>query len=94
MLTVFKMLKYLFEIFTACCSGINTDNAVELKSSCLGDRIQTTLVTTYTPNGDTLNDRNVYTDGSSFLFYSSTIEVNIFIIDILNFIGRKIKFLN
>ena len=87
------MLKYLFEKFTACCSGINTDNAVELKSSCLGDRIQTTLVTTYTPNGDTLNDRNVYTDGSSFLFYSSTIEVNIFIIDI-NFIGRNIKFLN
>ena len=69
------MLKYLFEIFTACCSGINTDNAVELKSSCLGDRIQTTLVTTYTPNGDTLNDRNVYAGGSSFLFYSSTIEV-------------------
>ena len=87
------MLKYLFEIFTACCSGINTDNSVELKSSCLGDRIQTTLVTTYIPNGDTLNDRNVYTDGSSFLFYSSTIEVNIFIIDI-NFIGRNIKFLN
>ena len=92
-LQFFKMLKYHFEIFTACCSGINTDNAVELKSSCLGDRIQTTLVTTYTPNGDTLNDRNVYTDGSSILFYSSTIEVNIFIIDI-NFIGRNIKFLN
>jgi len=59
---------------SSCCSGINTDNAVELKSSCLGDRIQTTLVTTYTPNGDTLNDRNVYTGGSSVLFYSSTIE--------------------
>ena len=67
----------IFEIFIACCSGINTDNAVELKSSCLGDRIQTALVATYTPNGDTLNDRNVYAGGSSFLFYSSTLEVNI-----------------
>ena len=73
--TSFSNINIIFEFFVACCSGINTDNAIELKSSCLGNRIQTTLVTTYTPNGDTLNDRNVYAGGASFLFYSSTIEV-------------------
>ena len=64
--------------FIVCCDGINDDNSVELKGSCLGDKIQPDLVTVYTPNGDTLNDRNVYEneDQTLFLYYVASIEVN------------------
>ena len=49
-----------------------------MKGSCLGDKIQPDLVTVYTPNGDTLNDRNVYEneDQTLFLYYVASIEVN------------------
>ena len=63
--------------FIVCCDGINDDNSVELKGSCLGDKIQPDLVTVYTPNGDTLDGRNVYEneDQTLFLYYVASIEV-------------------
>ena len=63
--------------FIVCCDGINEDNAVELKGSCLGDKIQPDLVTVYTPNGDTLDDRNVYENENQtlFLYYVASIQV-------------------
>ena len=69
---------FKYVTFIVCCDGINDDNSVELKGSCLGDKIQPDLVTVYTPNGDTLNDRNVYEneDQTLFLYYVASIEVN------------------
>ena len=48
-----------------------------MKGSCLGDKIQPDLVTVYTPNGDTLDGRNVYEneDQTLFLYYVASIEV-------------------